>query len=487
MCKTMNEVYIDGVSQTRFGKDTRKLEIMLADVGKAALISSKCKLPPDIVYVGNFNYMGYADQGSLDALVGEELRKKIGSTTPVFHIDRGSASGAAAVEAGFGHAEAGKRVLVISGEKMFLEQADREKITEETSKMMGEKERKFGINMATLAAIATTEYMIRYGMDQEKIQNIFFQILNKNRHFGSKNRHAYFKKRVSKKDYFDRAKNPWVAEPLTRNDCAGTYNGAAAVYLVPEETDIKLVGIRSAFSSIKTEEKYTLTSLDATVDAARELFLSTGLNPHEIDIVELHDAFQPVPLLAAEDLGFVERGQGANFILNEENQKGKEVFYNRSGGFFSKTHPLAASGTAQLVELVFQMRGVSQYSKMLKEHQSTINRGLWFSMEGFGYYNVIGIVEKTDHLKEKEGLDEENLPGYLKPGGIIKRYRERGKVVGSTSSSGETGFAIVKNWNGKLQLASLQSSVKLGEKVKVVKADIPYVKVSEHVSEILKK
>ncbi len=483
----MGEVYIDGISQTKFGKDTRKLEIMLADVGKGALVHSKHKDPPDLVYIGNFNYMGYADQGSLDALVGEELRKKIESTTPVFHIDRGSASGAAAVEAAFEHVKAGKRVLVISGEKMFLEDANRQKITEETSKMMGEKERKFGINMATIAAIAATEYMIRYGINKEKIQDIFFRILNKNREYGSKNRYAYFKNLISKEDYFDRKKNPWVAEPLSRNDCAGTYNGAAAVYLVPDETDIKLSGIKSAFSTIKTEEKYTLTSLDASVDAARELFQYTGFNPHEIDIVELHDAFQPVPILAAEDLGFVERGKGADFILNEENRNGNKVFYNRSGGFFSKTHPLAASGTAQLVELVLQMRGESQYSKMLKEHQDEINRGLWFSMEGFGYYNVIGIIEKTNHLVEKEGLVEENLPEYLKHGGIIKRYRERRKVVGSISLSSETGFAIVKNWNGKLQLASLQSSVKLGEKVKVVKADIPYVKVSEHVGEILKK
>lgn len=483
----MSEVYIDGVSQTKFGKDTRKLEIMLADVGKGALVHSKYKDPPDIVYIGNFNYMGYADQGSLDALVGEELRKKIESTTPVFHLDRGSASGAAAVEAAFGHVKAGERVLVISGEKMFLEEANRQKITEETSKMMGEKERKFGINMATIAAIAATEYMIRYEINKEKIQDIFFRILNKNREYGSKNKHAYFKNLVSKEDYFNEEKNPWVADPLTRNDCAGTYNGAAAVYLVPDETDIKLSGIKSAFSTIKTEEKYTLTSLDASVDAARELFQETGFNPHEIDIVELHDAFQPVPILAAEDLGFVERGKGADFILNEENKNGNKVFYNRSGGFFSKTHPLAASGTAQLVELVLQMRGESQYSKMLKEHQDEINRGLWFSMEGFGYYNVIGIIEKTNHLVEKEGLVEENLPEYLKHGGIIKRYKERRKVVGSTSLSSETGFAIVKNWNGKLQLASLQSSVKLGEKVKVVKADIPYIKVSEHVGEILKK
>ncbi|MCJ7580604.1 MAG: thiolase family protein [Candidatus Aminicenantes bacterium] len=483
----IGEVYIDGVSQTAFGKDTRKLEIMLADVGKRALIHSKCKDSPDLVYIGNYNYLGYADQGSLDALVGEELRKKIASTTPVFHVDRGSASGAAAVEAAFEHAKAGKRVLVISGEKMFLEDADRRKITEETSKMMGEKERKFGLTMATIAAIATTEYMIRYGINKSDIQDIFFRILNKNREYGSKNKYAYFKKLVSKEDYFDREKNPWVAEPLTKNDCAGTYNGAAAVYLVPNETDIKLSGIKSAFSTIKTEEKYTLTSLDATVDAARELYQETGLNPHEIDIVELHDAFQPVPILAVEDLGFVERGRGTDFILNEANKNGKKIFYNRSGGFFSKTHPLAASGTAQLVELVLQMRGENQYSKMLKDYQSAINRGLWFSMEGFGYYNVIGIIEKTKNQVEKEGLREENLPEYLKHGGIIKRYRERGTVAGSTSSPEKTGFAVVKNWEGKLQLVSFQSSVKLDEKVKVVKADIPYIKVSEQVSEILKK
>ena len=157
----MREIYIDGVAQSKFGKDERPLEIMLADVGQNALNASK-KKEPDMVIIGNFDYQGYVGQASLDALVGNEL--KIKSTIPIFHVNKGSSGGAGAIELGFLLAQNGNKVLVISGEQMLSKNVSREKITMETSKVIYGDERKLGVKMPIIAAIATTEYMFRYGI-----------------------------------------------------------------------------------------------------------------------------------------------------------------------------------------------------------------------------------------------------------------------------------------------------------------------------------
>lgn len=470
----MGEVYIDGIGHSKFGKDDDNLEVMKAKVGEEAFDNSMHRKSgdgkPDIVILANYNYIGYAGQASLDALVGTELEKRkiISKTTPVFHINRGTGSGAGGVEAGYLLAQTGKKVLVIGGEKMYFEGVDKKDITQETSKMIYKKEQELGVTMPIIAAIATMEYIKRYGISKDEIRKLFFAVLNRNRSFGAKNDYAYFKHIVSWDEYKE---GKMVADPLTINDCAGTRNGAAALYLVPYETDIRLSTIRGAFTTIKTEERYTLASQEATVDAACAAFIDADLNPHEIDIVELHDAFSPVPIIGAEDIGFAERGKGADFVLNEKNKIGKTVPYNRSGGFLCKTHPIGASGVAQPVELTLQMRGGNQYAEMLYEYQKIINRALWYNIEALANYTNIGIIEKTYPSVKREGLDERNLPKHLKHRGLIGRIRERGKTVGSSE-----GFRVVKNIGGKLRL-------------KRVKGKVPAdaVVVSEEVGEILEE
>lgn len=484
----LNGVYVAGVAQTKFGKDFRELEEILIEAAENAYISSG-RITPDVVVVGNYNSAGYSDKASLDALVGEDLRKKkiIKSTTPVFRVDRGSASGAAAVESGFIYAQSGNKVLVLSGEKMLTQEVDRERITRETSKVISIGDRKLHVTMPILAAIATTEYMAKHNISKEQVQDIFFQILNQDRKYGALNPGAYFKSQVLKEDYFDLNKNPWIAEPLTRNDCAGTYNGAAAVFLVPYETDIKLSGIASAFSCVEVSERHTLISLDATVDAARKVFQDTELNPHEIDIVELHDAFQSIPILAAEDIGFVERGKGSEFILKEENKHGKKIFYNRSGGFLSKSHPVGTSGAAQLVELVSQMRGLNQYSEMFEKD---LNYGLWFSVHGFGFYNDVGIIEKTTSSVKREGFNEENLQKRVEPQKKFFPKIRSSELVGMTTSplKDYDGLGVIRTPNGKLELGYIENTLDLGSKLKLGKSEIPsFVPISNLLLRILVK
>jgi acetyl-CoA C-acetyltransferase len=465
------KVYIDGVAQTVFGKDPKPLKQMLAEVGQQALSGSQWR-EPDCVFVANYDYPGYAGQASLDVLVANELRLR--SIVPVIHVERGSASGALAVELGFQVARDGYHVLVLAGEKMWTGEHDRKRITEETSKVLDVEERKFNITMPTIAALATTEYMVRYDLSEQQIAESFFRILQRNRQYGALNPNAYFKQPVSWETYCDRQKNPWVARPLTKNDCAGTYNGAAAVFLVPYETDLVLSGIRSAHASIRINERHSLTSLDATVDAARLAFIDTNLNPHEIDLVSLHDAFGPVPILAAEDLGLAGNGEGVEFILDEVNQEDRRVLCNRCGGFFSKTHPIAASGTAQLVELVLQMRGENQYAQMLREYQSDLDYGLWFSMHGFGFYNSVGIVEKAAPSVKREGGIAEKLPSRFAL--LQEKFRKvkNGHLVGMAPlvdpNKGYQAVGIVISPRNKLELGFVRSADlgQLGRKVDIV-------------------
>ncbi|MBL7055856.1 thiolase family protein [Candidatus Woesearchaeota archaeon] len=460
----MDQVFIDGVAQSNFGKDARELETIMGEVGREALDLSITSSTPDIVVIGNFNAQGYSKKGSLDALVGNNLG--IPTTTNVIHVNRGSSTGAAAVQLGYQLALGGNKVLVISGEVMHQESIDRDTVTKETSKVVHEDDRNLGVTMPVIAGLATTEYLHRWSIKEKKLQEIFFQILNKNRSHGNLNPHAHFKELISKTDYFDnvgsnenKAKNPWVARPLTRNDCAGTYNGAAAVVLTPKETDLKLTGIESARGTVSIQDRRTLISLDSTVDAALKLFRQTGIGPNNIGIVELHDAFAPVPIIAAEDLGLASRGKGAEFVLGKSSRYGQKVAYNLSGGFLCKTHPIAASGTAQLVELSLQMRGKEQYGNLEGYDHNTTDFGLWFSMHGFGFYNSAGIVQKTGAEIQK---NEDSI-------GLQERYQVRGKerkdiekrkliaVTNLPGSLGDySGIGAVRIENERLQLGLIK-------------------------------
>ena len=71
----------------------------------------------------------------------------------------------------------------------------------------------------------------------------------------------------------------------------------------------------------------------------------SDFGPHDIDIVELHDAFTILQILAYEDLGFTEKGEGGKF--NHQN----EIAINPRGGILGCGHPLGATGLAQTAEV----------------------------------------------------------------------------------------------------------------------------------------
>jgi acetyl-CoA C-acetyltransferase len=100
-----------------------------------------------------------------------------------------------------------------------------------------------------------------------------------------------------------------------------------------------------------------LTTLDATVHAGRAAFAQAGIEPRQVDVAEVHDCFTIAEILAIEDLGFVEKGQGGKATEEGLTALGSSLPVNTSGGLKACGHPVGATGIKQAYEIVLQLRG----------------------------------------------------------------------------------------------------------------------------------
>jgi sterol carrier protein 2 len=100
-----------------------------------------------------------------------------------------------------------------------------------------------------------------------------------------------------------------------------------------------------------------LVGADMTREAADKVYEQAGVGPEDLDVVELHDCFAQNEVLAYEGLRLCDRGAAEQFVAEGNNTYGGDIVTNPSGGLLSKGHPLGATGLAQCVELVEQLRG----------------------------------------------------------------------------------------------------------------------------------
>jgi acetyl-CoA C-acetyltransferase len=159
-------------------------------------------------------------------------------------------------------------------------------------------------------------------------------------------------------------RSPMVADPLHVLDCSPISDGAAAVVLVPTETakrftdtPIRIVASAQASDTLALHDRRDLTTLDATVHAARQAFAQAKIEPRQVDIAEVHDCFTIAEILAIEDLGFVEKGQGGPATEEGMTALGSELPINTSGGLKACGHPVGATGIKQAYEIALQLRG----------------------------------------------------------------------------------------------------------------------------------
>ena len=91
--------------------------------------------------------------------------------------------------------------------------------------------------------------------------------------------------------------------------------------------------------------------------AAKRAFESSGKKPSDLDLIEIHDNFTISEIIALEEIGIYKRGEAGAKILEGETRIGGKIPVNTSGGLKARGHAPGATGIAQVVEIVQQLRG----------------------------------------------------------------------------------------------------------------------------------
>ena len=193
----------------------------------------------------------------------------------------------------------------------------------------------------------------------------------------------------------DRA-NPMIAWPLRLFDCSPVTDGATAVLLVSEDlakrfTDdpIYIIGSGQASDSA-LHDRPDLTTIAAAKIASNQAYTMAGVRPEDVKVAEVHDCFTIAEIIATEDVGFFEAGQG--HIAAEEGLTSRFGLkpVNTSGGLKSKGHPVGASGTGQVVEIWKQMRGHAGERQI----GGDIDIALTHNVGGTGQTAVVHVYER---------------------------------------------------------------------------------------------
>jgi acetyl-CoA acetyltransferase len=195
------------------------------------------------------------------------------------------------------------------------------------------------------------DYMARSGATAED----FARVVVKNQHHGALNPNAQYGGDVSVEEVLA---SRTVAPPLTLLMCSPIGDGAAAVVLCSPELAGRLgAEVKVASTVLLSGRDRNGVGPPAAERAARRAFERAGIGPEDVDVVEVHDAAAPAELIVYEEVGLCGPGEGPKLLASGDTALGGRVPVNPSGGLLSKGHPIGATGCAQLVELVDQLRG----------------------------------------------------------------------------------------------------------------------------------
>jgi acetyl-CoA C-acetyltransferase len=359
----MRKVAILGVGMVPFGRHEESLVEMLGEAGLRALDDAlNDDHPVDAVYVGNMAAGLFNHQSAVASALVDYLGLLPAAADVV---ENGPASGGSALKNGVLAVASGcyERVLVVGGEKMKHLPGPR--VTDNLATMAHPVvEYPYGATLPALAGMFARLYMEQHGVTAMHLA----QVAVKNHANGALNPYAHLRTPVTLEDILtgpQAAKNnPFVAAPLRLYDCCPTSDGAAAVLLGPagdsrnpHGPEVIVAGAGQAMDTHSLQERAVPTELLAVRLAAQKAFAMAGLTPGDVDVAELHDAFTVLEIAESEEVGFFPRGEGAKALEQGRTRIGGDLPISPSGGLKARGHPPGATGIAQAVELVWQLRG----------------------------------------------------------------------------------------------------------------------------------
>ncbi len=310
----------------------------------------------DALYIGNMLSPMVSGQNQLGTffsdwigLWGQESVK----------VEAACASGAAALRAGLMAVAAGdaESALVVGVEKM-TDKAGHDVTAALATAADADYEVEQGISFVGINALVMRRYMHEFGWKHED-----FAPFSINAHANAMNNpFARLHEKITVEKF---EKSSMVATPINLLDASPIGDGAAAAIIVPAERvaslkgkpKITVAGSASATDSIAVHSRKDPLFLNAAYLSSKRAYELAGIEPKDIDVFELHDAFSIMSALSLEACGFAERGQGVRLGLDNEIGPAGRVPVCTRGGLKARGHPVGATGMYQIVEVVQQLRG----------------------------------------------------------------------------------------------------------------------------------
>jgi acetyl-CoA C-acetyltransferase len=380
-------VAIVGVGISKFGElwDKSLRDITLEAGMYAIFDSGVAGKDIEAICIGNMSAGRFTGQEHLGALAAD--MGGLGHI-PAYSVEAACASGGAAVRQAYMAIRSGEHdlMLVLGCEKMSdVNQS-------EAMRTMGvasdwEWEGIFGATFPALYAFMARRHMHEYGTTETNLA----QVTVKNHKNAEHNPCAQFQKAVPLDVVM---KSGLIADPIRVLHSSPISDGAAGLIMCSEEmakrytdTPIYIEASTQASDTLALHDRRDICTMDAAVSSSREALKKAGMTIDDIDVFELHDSFTIGEIILTEDVGITDKGKGGKLLDEGLTEIGAKYPVNPSGGLKARGHPIGATGVAQIVELVFQLRGNAE-----KRQVSGAEKAMAVNIGGTGATSIVHIL-----------------------------------------------------------------------------------------------
>ena len=223
-------------------------------------------------------------------------------------------------------------------------------------------------------ALVMREHMRRYGTTEEQMARVSVK------NHGNARFHPLAQKPMDI-TVEDVMRSPLIASPFKLLDCSLLSDGAAALILATEDwveqnvttqkrPRVYLTGSGAATDNARPGDRpfESFAEFRAKKEAARAAYDMANIkNPlKEIDVAEVYDSYTGAELMAYEALCFCEIGESGEQAERGTFNLGGKLPVNPSGGLIGFGAAAGATGVAQAVEIVTQLRGEAIPERQVK-------------------------------------------------------------------------------------------------------------------------
>jgi acetyl-CoA C-acetyltransferase len=384
----MREVAVIGVGMNKWGEHWEKsLRQVFTEAALLALDDGGVD-KIDSMIVGCMSSGLFVGQEHLSSLLADYLGQ---APVPSARVESACASGGLALRMGWIEVASGlSDVVLVGGVEKMTDVNGNEATYALGTAADQEYECYHGITFPGLYALMARAHMEKYGTTREQLA----MVAVKNHANGSLNPLAQYPFKISVEAVLS---SVMVADPLRILDCSPITDGAAALILCPVELAkklkkpiVKIMASGMATDTIALSARQDITWIESTHQAAKRAYAMAGKKPEDINVVEVHDCFTIAEICVMEALGLVEKGKGGKAVEQGLTSLQGKIPINTSGGLKAKGHPVGATGVAQAIEIVKQLREEAGPRQV-----KGARVGLTQNMGGSGGSSIVHIFERS--------------------------------------------------------------------------------------------